>query len=513
LSKLICLFAHYNSQGLVDQSVLTYLDGLKMLKCEIVFISNSAVSNADQETLRRSHGVSSVLQRGNAGNDFGAWSHALRSDIVPEDTDFLLLLNDSVIGPLFPLEGIITKMQETEEVDVWGMSDFDSHKWHIQSYFILLRKKVFRSKVFQDIFSKNYDRMSKAEIILEGEIGLSVGLVEAGYKCRVLAPIHLVDYGYEEGSALNLNPTHFQWKRLVTDFGVPFIKKELILKNPENIDNVGELFYFIEANSDYPLASLENYLIRSYDQGNKRMSTPPITVVCHLYYPQTIYFFLLKLAYLKVYNAKFIFNLSSALQHDEHFKRILTASFPDSFFLYTTSQGRDIGAKLAGINCMLEAGLESELTLIIHDKLSPHTQMGSEWRNRLLRVIEEPGVAQMFSIFQKKAEVGMIGSAGSLKNEWNPDTEQFTCTSNSQIKEYLIRYEFTNTDFNFLAGTIFWIRTRILKRFFTKYSALDVRSELEKGNALDFNNGTNTHAWERLFSFMVRSQGYKLKEV
>jgi lipopolysaccharide biosynthesis protein len=65
------------------------------------------------------------------------------------------------------------------------------------------------------------------------------------------------------------------------------------------------------------------------------------------------------------------------------------------------------------------------------------------------------------------------------------------------------------TDYKFAAGTIFWIRTSILHRFFSAHSPLSVRKELEKGNKLDFENGTNLHAWERLFSFIAHSQGFK----
>ena len=67
-----------------------------------------------------------------------------------------------------------------------------------------------------------------------------------------------------------------------------------------------------------------------------------------------------------------------------------------------------------------------------------------------------------------------------------------------------------NADFNFIAGSIFWIRTSILKSFFGSHEPLRIRKSLEKGNVLDFEKGTNVHAWERLFSFLPNAYGFKI---
>ena len=39
---------------------------------------------------------------------------------------------------------------------------------------------------------------------------------------------------------------------------------------------------------------------------------------------------------------------------------------------------------------------------------------------------------------------------------------------------------------------------------------MEIRSELEKGNVMDNELGTNTHSLERVFSWISESQGFKI---
>src|SRR5579862_1636602 len=66
----LCLFSHSDPEGLVDPYVIRYLEGLKTMDCEIVFISDSAKKS---ELDKISPFCSEVILRTGHGYEFGSW--------------------------------------------------------------------------------------------------------------------------------------------------------------------------------------------------------------------------------------------------------------------------------------------------------------------------------------------------------------------------------------------------------------------------------------------------------
>jgi lipopolysaccharide biosynthesis protein len=507
-SKSICLFAHFNASMKVSDYVITYLEHLQWLGYEIYFISNSCIKEEYQHLLSSKIKHCRIFERENKGADFAAWKWAIEENIIPEDADSILLTNDSLYGPFFSLTPIIEKMKSEPGIDFWGLTDSYQGGWHIQSYFLWLSKKVFDSLSFKAVFSSNFSKLSKLEIIRQGELQLTKALSDAGFKGMAYIPYK--DVSPDEEDWDRKNPTHFYWDRLIEKFQLPFVKKDLVLQNPEIIQNIDKLFALIEKHSSYPVEiikrSISDYLTL-YD--STTTFTEKISVICHLYYPGTIYYFLTRLFPLKSSQTQFIFNLSSSLYNNSFFREVLTKYFTGSIIIYTPNQGRDIGGKLAAIDVGMRSGIQTEYTLIIHDKLSPHTPTGIKWRDDLLKVIDPDELQAVFLKFRQDEKVGVITNKELIKNEYDPDRNAFTCTSSKNLLNYISKYELHMSDYNFAAGTIFWIKTEILRKFFSEHSPLSVRKDFEKGNSLDFDKGTNIHAWERLFSFVAHSQGFK----
>jgi len=506
--KLKCLFIHFNSRNKIDDYVFTYLQDLEKTGFEIFFISNSLINQEYSKLLKEKVNNCKIFERENKGADFGAWKWAFENNIISGDFDYLLLANDSVYGPLFPLEPIIESMLAKKGIDFWGLNDNHHGQWHIQSYFFFVSKRVFMNDAFRKVFNQDFSKAHKLEIIAKGERQLTLALIEAGFKGDVYIPYTQLTPDTDQWAAKN--PTHFFWDTLIEKFHFPFVKKEIVLSNPELIQSVGKLFPFIEKNSSYPIENIKQsifeYLSLSDSSGT---FVNRISVICHLYYPGTIYYFLTKLLPLKSPQTQFVFNLSATLYYNSFFCEILTTYFPGAFIIFTPNQGRDIGGKLAAFDVLLKSGVDSDFTLVIHDKVSPHTPTGTEWRDQLLTIIDPKTLPTLFQKFHQNENAGIITTKELIRNEYDPDKDRFTCTSSDNIFNYIQKYALRVSDYRFAAGTIFWIRTSILKKFFSTYSAVSVRKDLEKGNALDFDKGTNIHAWERLFSFVANSQGYK----
>ena len=507
-AKSTCLFVHYNASMRVSDYVITYLEHLSAIGFEIFLISNSPIKQECQDLIANQIPNCKIFERENEGIDFGAWKWAMQRKIIPEDTDYLLLTNSSVYGPIFPLDPIVNDMLSKPGIDFWGLTENFQGEWHLQSYFLLLSKRVFNSEASKKVFSQPFAQMSKRQIIDRGELLLSRSLADYGFKGKPYIPYNELDPNFEMWDAKN--PTHFFWDKLIAKFNFPFVKKELILENPENIQSTDKVFSLIRKYSSYPIEnikkSISDFLASFASSGNLPNT---VSVLCHLYYPGSIYYFLSRIAGLKSRHTQFFFNVSASLFHDAFFMEMLRKHFPGAVLICTPNQGRDIGGKLAALDVLMRCKIQTDYTLIIHDKLSPHTATGIEWRNKLFRIINRERLPEIFKKFRQNAEAGVIAAKEFIQNEFDVDKNQFTCTSNNNLLNYIKKYNLTTLNYNFAAGTIFWIRTEILKSFFSLHSPLSVRKDFEKGNSLDFEKGTNIHAWERLFSFVAHSQGFK----
>jgi lipopolysaccharide biosynthesis protein len=506
--KLTCLFVHFNSKMRIEPYVLTYLEHLSNIGFEILFISNSPVQPDSRQELGDRVKNYKIFERENKGADFGAWKWAIENNIIPGDADYLLLTNDSILGPLFPLTPIFESMLALPETDFWGLTDNYHGGWHLQSYFVCFTKKVFTSAAFKNVFKPDFGRMTKQEIIKQGEVQLTAALVNAGFKGAAYIPYQQINPDFEHWDVKN--STHLNWDQLIEQFNFPFVKKELILQNPENIQNTDKIFSLVQKYGFYNAENIKKEISHYLSLHDATHSFPnKISVLCHLYYPGSIYYFMTRLFTLKSPQTQFIFNLSTSLYHNSFVLEMLEKFFPGAIILYTPNQGRDIGGKVAAFEAFMRSGIESDYTLIIHDKLSPHTPTGVEWRNKLLRIINPTVLEKIFRKFSRNNKAGIITTSDFIENEYDTDRNIFTCTSSDNLFYFINKYKLHVTDYKFAAGTIFWIRTSILRHFFSTNSPLSVRKEFEKGNSLDFDKGTNIHAWERLFSFITHSQGFK----
>jgi len=367
---------------------------------------------------------------------------------------------------------------------------------------------VFLSEAFKKVFSQEFEGLSKLQIIKKGELQLSKLLSDSGFKGSAYIPYNQLNPDFEVWDSKN--PTHFFWEQLIEKFDFPFVKKELILQNPENIPHTDKIFSLVQSYSSYPVENIKQSIsdyIAAHD--SSKIFPNKISVLCHLYYQESIYYFLASIIGLKSPETQFIFNLSRPLYHNSFFHEILVRYFPEAIVIYTPDQGRDIGGKLAAYDVLMKTGIQTDFTLVIHDKLSSHAATGIEWRDKLFKIINHEELLKIFKKFQLNKEIGVISTKELIQNEFDADKNRFTCTSNENLWNYIKKYKLHISDYNFTAGTIFWIRTEILRDFFSQHSPLSIRKEFEKGNSLDFDKGTNIHAWERLFSFIAHSQGFK----
>jgi lipopolysaccharide biosynthesis protein len=161
-----------------------------------------------------------VIRRPNVGYDFGSWAVAL--DMAPDiaSRDRVLLCNDSLVGPFGSLAPALAHFSATR-ADAWSLSTSDQFGRHLQSFFVGFTGGALSTPPLRRFYSRIRPRTSKQDVIAAYELGLSQLLVREGFALTAYLPSKLAVDGVE-------NPMIIGWRRAL-DFGVPLVKRELLL--------------------------------------------------------------------------------------------------------------------------------------------------------------------------------------------------------------------------------------------------------------------------------------------
>ena len=220
--KRVAIFASYSKDGIIPEYVLYYLQGLKMVTEEIVFVADNELLPDEQEKLKDLVRYSKCERHG--CYDFGSYRIGLEwaeKNGILDDADELILCNDSCYGPAYPFEKVFAEMNK-KECDFWGMVESHEMKTHLQSYFLVFKKAVFQSSSFKEYvhsFEKQEDFWG---YVKKYETNFAGHLSEAGFTfASYINPAQ-----YEELNNGNpINPTIFPIKML--EDGMPLIKRKI----------------------------------------------------------------------------------------------------------------------------------------------------------------------------------------------------------------------------------------------------------------------------------------------
>ena len=253
----VCIFAHFDAAGEIADYVLFYWNALKDAGFNIILVSASgSLKSRDLDAARNI--CYSIIVRENIGYDFVSWKVALREFPEVFSAQELLLANDSVFGPLFPIVDVLKKMI-ADPADVVGLTECRIFYPHAQSYFCLVKQRALPALRF--FFSRVGFIPDKRMLIKKFEIGFSKFIVRKGFKLGYLIPF---SPAYKAWAAENptragrYNPTIDSWEELIQLYKYPFIKRELFVKNALSLDNVKTILYRNE--SSYQTSLIDSYL-------------------------------------------------------------------------------------------------------------------------------------------------------------------------------------------------------------------------------------------------------------
>jgi hypothetical protein len=246
----LALYLHWSPDGRISDMVIGQVAQWREAGFDVAFITNTTPPPADWEAI----GTRATLRisRANAGRDFGGWRDGLAVALDRFGTpDELLLANDSVLGPIRPLAPVVDALRGGGE-GLFGLTESRGGGAHLQSYVLLARGAGAVADVGAYLAASRPTR-SKWRLVQQGEIGLSRHMMARGHRVAALFgydrlaatadPRLLAQYGprFTKPGALDrfpLNPAHHLWRMLVERFGFPYLKTELVLRNPGKLPGV-----------------------------------------------------------------------------------------------------------------------------------------------------------------------------------------------------------------------------------------------------------------------------------
>jgi lipopolysaccharide biosynthesis protein len=188
-----------------------------------------------------------------------------------------------------------------------------------------------------------------------------------------------------------------------------------------------------------------------------------------------------------------------------------TANLKELVVRRSPNRGKDIGGKLVLLDAYMRLGMDCDYMVFLHDKKSPYAIQNQEWKDKLFGILEPPFVAKTLACFAADERTGIVTGSVSIRDEYDYIAETFLSRNAPLLKELQQTYGIIPARYLYAAGTMFWARALPLLGFFRRYAPLDIRDTLETGNVLDHEQGTRTHSWERLLSWLIIAQGYDIK--
>ncbi len=273
LRRRVALFAIHQTGRFLSASQTAMIRAFAAERVDVVLINSAPDAQAGLAE-SKAGAVAGLIRRGDHGRDLTSWLIAL--DLLGDrarSVEHLVLCNDSFFGPFAPLDRLMAEATRPDW-DVWSLTDSWERGYHLQSSFMVLSARALASRAVTR-FRSQYDFPNhKDAVVVKGEIGLSRALVEDGeMRLGVLAPYHELARLYLERadgtlaaaraapghwaagepsetltwigqliddlrSGMPRNPQHVFWDQLLTDHRIPFVKRELVQFNPNEVPDL-----------------------------------------------------------------------------------------------------------------------------------------------------------------------------------------------------------------------------------------------------------------------------------
>lgn len=412
--KRLLLYVHFNKYNRVSSHVYYQLIQMRPLFSRVVFITNSHLSQENQDKLRSQKLMDDFLQRENIGFDFAAWRDGMNHigfDNL-DSYDIVTVMNDTCFGPLWDVKEHYLSYEKQDEIDFWGLTNnraTKQFKEHIQSYFITFKKAVIQSEAFHNFWENIQNHADIQRVIDDYETQVTTTLLDAGFQYDVV-----FDTTKEDASHMLHADFSYYNPTAILNHRVPFIKVKAI-DNNQHITPY--LLNDIQKNSTYPIdlivshMSEINYPDFSYLLGHKYvkkrervdLKNQKAAVHLHVFYVDLLEEFL---TVFKQFHFSYdLFITTDSDDKKAEIEEILSANSQEAQVFVTGNIGRDVLPMLKLKNYLSTYDFVGHF----HTKKSKEADFwaGQSWREELIDMLVKPA-DNILAQLQQNPKIGLV---------------------------------------------------------------------------------------------------------
>lgn len=543
-SKRLAIYFFYDKDGIADGYVDYFLNGLKEVAQKIIVVCNGILT-LESRTMFEKYSQD-IIVRENVGLDVWAYKTAL--EYVGWDTlrtyYEVLLVNFTIMGPVYPFSEMFDKMDRRTELDFWGINTWQPDcyedgiviNWcgnpyghvpeHVQSHFMVYRNKFLQSKDIREYWDnvplvKNYVESVGLHESYFTRYFAEKGFLWASYVSnkseRAYSPYYLFN-----NPVCAISEDHcpiFKRKSFFYDYG---LNLELCMGEP-----TPELFKYLQKETDYPVDLIWENILRTCNQSDfvqnlnlnyilpsENVPTEPkprskVALIGHLYYMD-----LLERSLHYISSMPESADIYITVTKPEH-KKLVEQFFsvlPNRVEVrLIQNQGRDVSALLVGTADIVD---QYDYICFYHDKKSTQFKPYQIGRSFAYLVDESTlhshaYVKNIIATFEQNSRLGLMTPLPpshanyymALGFEWG---DNFLPTQ--KLAQELRITVPMSADKPPIAplGTVFWFRAKALLPLLAHgWSYSDFPEE-----PIGTTDGTIMHAIERIYPFAVQNSGF-----
>ena len=184
--KRLFLFAAYDKDGIIDDTLIYYIRHLKRYG-DVIFCMDC---DSNESELAKIKDYCLHIEAARHGEyDFGSYKRGYiwaRENRILKEYDLVYLVNDSVFGPLIDMAQTFRRLESTKfEATGLVLSEHRTHSF-LESWFIRLNERVFMTKWFAEFMYSITAEQDKTDVTIKYEHGLTNLLVAKEMRIRAL---------------------------------------------------------------------------------------------------------------------------------------------------------------------------------------------------------------------------------------------------------------------------------------------------------------------------------------
>lgn len=538
-NRLLIYFL-YDRDGIVDDYIPYMLEEMDKQVKDIFVVCNGKITPEGKEKLK--YYTDKILERENKGFDVWAYKTAMESLGWEklEEYDEIILMNYTIMGPVYPLSEMFTAMAE-KDLDFWGVTKFHQADFdpfgtvpygylpdHIQTHFLVIR----RSLLMTDAFRRYWEEMpminSYQESVGRHEANFTKKFADLGYQWDVYADS-------EDYRRITYQPIIGAARQMLEEKRCPFFKRRSFMQDYTVVlsESFGqeavELYRFLDENTDFDMnlfwdnilrvenqADIKktlhlNYILPSDKVLNKDEKKEPkkIALIMHIYFKDLIGECLHYAKSMPSYADIYI------TTNTQEKKEAIEAAFSELpchklDVRLVPNKGRDVGPFLVESR---EYIMDYDYICHTHDKKVGQLKPGSIGAGFSYRcfenVLRSPEfVENIIDTMEKNPRIGLLTPPPpnhgpyyiTLGMEWGLNYQV-----TKELAEKLdIHVPITDKKEPIAPlGSVFWARTEALKKVFDYPWTYE---ELPEEPIAD--DGTILHGIERIYNYSAQAEGY-----